>query len=216
MGKKNKEQEKYPWKILVLALVIALLASIVGTALTAQIFVRPGPQGEQGPQGLQGSQGEQGIQGVQGPQGFQGIAGVNGTDSILQILQNTNATQVDISSYNATQWYNISDFDSTMEITVNVQQNSKVFAQFSASHILAPPASIWIRIVVDNNYNSSMYILSVGPPASGTYKMSGHVEFLTDSLNAGSHTINVQFMREGAGSTELLDRTLTVMEVTAQ
>ena len=191
MGKKNKEQDKYTWKVLVLALVIGLLASVVGAAVTAQIFIKPGPQGEQGPPG---------------------IAGVNGTDSILQILQNRNATQVDTSSYTAMQWYNISDFDSAMKITINVQQNSKVFAQFSGSHTLEPPSSIWVRIVVDNNYNSSMCILSVGPPASGTYKMSGHIEFLTISLNAGSHTINVQFLRE-IGSPKLLDRTLTVIEI---
>ena len=202
---------------------IGLLASVVGAALTAQMFVKPGPQGEQGSQGLAGPQGEKGDKGdtgdigPQGEQGLPGIAGVNGTDSILQILQNRNATQVDVSSYNATQWYNMSDFDSAMKITINVQQNSKIFAQLSGSYTLERPASLWIRIVVDNNYNSSMCILSVGPSsASGTYKMSGHIEFLTGSLNAGSHTINVQFMREGAGSTELLDRTLTVMEVTAQ
>ncbi len=183
-------------KILILALVIGLLASIVGAALTAQIFIKPGPQGEQG---------------------LPGIAGVNGTDSILQILQNRNATLVDISAYTAMQWYNISDLDSTMKITINVQQNSKIFAQFSGSHTLERPASLWIRIVVDNNHNSSMYILYVGPSfASGAYKTSGHIEFLTDPLNAGPHTINVQFMREGAGSTELLDRTLTVMEITSQ
>jgi hypothetical protein len=62
-----------------------------------------------------------------------------------------------------------------------------------------------------------MCILSVAPSsASGTYKMSGHIEFLTDPLKTGSHTINVQFRREETGSTELLDRTLTVTEITAQ
>ena len=218
LEKKNREQEKYPWKILVLALVIALLASIVGTALTAQIFVKPGPQGEQGsqgPEGPQGSQGEQGIQGVQGPQGLQGIVGVNGTDSILQILQNSNATEIDTSGYTAAQWYNVSDVDPTMEITINIQQNSKIFAQFSSSQTLPAPANISIRIVVDNNYNSSMCILSLGPPASGTYTLSGHIEFLTTSLNAGSHIINLQFLREN-GSPVLLDRTLTVIEIAAE
>lgn len=196
---------------------IGLLASVVGAALTAQMFVKPGPQGEQGSQGEKGDKGDTGDIGPQGEQGLPGIAGVNGTNSILQILQNRNATQVDVSGYNATQWYNMSDFDSAMKITINVQQNSRVFAQLSGSYTLDRPASLWIRIVVDNNYNSSMCILYVGPSsASGAYKMSGHIEFLTDPLNAGSHTINVQFQREGAGSTELLDRTLTVMEITAQ
>jgi len=99
-----------------------------------------------------------------------------------------------------------------MEITINVQQNSKIFAQFSSTHEVEPPASIWVRIVVDNNYNSSTYICSTGPPASGVYKLLGHIEFLTNSLNAGSHTINVQFLTE-IGSPIILDRTLTVIEI---
>jgi len=210
LEKKNKKQEKYPWKELVLILVIALLASIIGTALTAQIFIRPGPQGEQGPQGSQGEQG------IQGPQGLQGIAGANGTDSILQILQNSNATEIDTSGYTAAQWYNVSDVDPTMEITINIQQNSKIFAQFSSSQTLSAPANISLRIVVDNNYNSSMCTLSLGPPASArAYALSGHIEFLTTLLNAGSHIINLQFLRE-TGSPVLLDRTLTVIEIAAE
>jgi len=105
--------------------------------------------------------------------------------------------------------------DPSMKITINVQQNSKIFAQFSSTHQLEPPESIWIRIVVDDNYNSSRYICSTGPPASGTYKMTGHIEFLTNSLNAGTHTINVQFLIE-SGSPDILDRTITVIEIASQ
>jgi len=217
LKEESKKQSKYTRDILILALVIGLLASVISAALTAQMFVKPGPQGEQGLAGPQGEKGDTGDIGPQGEQGLPGIAGVNGTNSILHILQNRNATQVDISSYNATQWYNMSDFDSAMKITINVQQNSRIFAQLSSSYTLERPSSIWIRIAVDNNYNSSLCILSIGPSsASGTYKTSGHIEFLTDPLNAGLHTINVQFQREGTGSTELLDRTLTVMEITVQ
>ena len=199
----EKKQDNYSWKLLVLILVIGLLAGVLGGVLSAQIFIKSGPQGEQGPQG------------ETGPQGPQGIPGVDGTNSILQTIQNRNDTQVEISGYTAMQWYNISDLDSAMEITINVQQNSKILAQFSSMHQLEPPASIWVRIVVDNNYNSSMYICSTGPPASGVYRMPGHIEFLTNSLNAGSHTINVQFLRE-TGSPTILDRTLTVIEIVSQ
>jgi len=111
--------------------------------------------------------------------------------------------------------HNMSDFDSSMKITINVQQNSKIFAQFSGTHTLEPPASVWVRIVVDNNYNSSTYICSTGPPASGTYTMTGHVELLTNPLNAGSHIIDVQFLVE-SGSPQILDRTLTVIEIASQ
>jgi hypothetical protein len=206
----KKKQDKYTWKILVLALVIGLLAGLLGAALSAQFFV--GPQGETGPQGPQGEQGPKGETGLQGPQG---IPGVDGTNSILQIIQKRNDTQVEISGYTAMQWHNISDIDSAMEITINVQQNSKILAQFSSTHHLEPPASILVRIVVDNTYNSTTYICSTGPPASGVYKIPGHIEFLTNSLNAGAHTINVQFLRE-TGSPIILDRTLTVIEIVSQ
>jgi len=112
------------------------------------------------------------------------------------------------------QWFNFSDLDSSMEIIINVQPDSKIFAQFSSTHRLEPPASIWVRIVVDGAYNSSIYVCSTGPPASGTYKIPGHIEFLTDSLNTGPHTVNVQFLRE-VGSPTTLERTLTVIEISA-
>jgi len=206
MKLEKKEQNKYAWKLLVLILVIGLLAGLVGGALSAQLFIKTGPQGEQGPQG------ETGLQGSQGPQG---IPGVDGADSILQMIQNSNDTQVELSGYTLMQWYNISDFDISMKITINVQQNSRMFAQFSSTHQLEPPETIWTRIVVDNNLNSSRYICSTGPPASGVYKMTGVIEFLTDSLNAGTHTVNVQFLIE-TGSPHILDRTLTVIEIASQ
>lgn len=197
-----KEQRKsyYGLRAMVLALIIGLIAGLLGAVLAAQVFIKPGPQGEQG------------IPGEQGPQGIAGTDGTDGIDSILQIFQNRNNTQVDISSYTAMDWNNFSVFDSAMEITLNVEQDSRIFAQFSCTSVLEPPASVWVRLVVDNAYNSCVSICSTGPPASGTYKVSGCVEFLTDILNAGWHTINVQFLRE-IGSPEVLDRTLTVLEV---
>jgi len=208
-------QDTQTWKFLVLALVIGFLAGILGTALFAQFLLKPGPrgpQGEQGLQGLTGPQGPQGLQGLEGPAGPQGIPGVNGTDAILQVLQSRNATEKDVSSYTASTWFNMSDFDASMNMTVSVQQNSRIFVQFSSTHSLSAPAGIRVRIVVDNNFNSSVYQCSIGPPSSGTYKIPRHVEFLTDSLNAGQHTVEVQSWRE-SGSPLILDRVLTVMEI---
>jgi len=205
-------QDTRAWKVLVLALVIGLLGGVLGAALTASLFVKPGPQGEQGPQGDQGLQGAQGLQGVQGLQGLQGISGTNGTDSILQILQNRNDTQENIGSYTAMLWFNMSEFDSSMKITINIQQNSKIFAQFSSTQSLSAPSSMWVRINVDNNYNSSTYKCAIGPPSPGVFIVPGHIEFLTNSLNSGQHTIYVQFLREN-GSPLVLDRTFTVMEI---
>ncbi len=203
---KKKEQDKYAWKLLVLVLVIGLLAGLVGGVLSAQVFIKPGPQGEEGPEGEQGSQ---------GPEGPQGIPGVDGTDSILQILQNRNDTQIDTINATMMQWYNLSDFDSSMKIIMNVQQNSRISAQFSGTHQLEATAYILVRIVVDNTHNSSTYMCSVGPPAAPRVSIPGHVEFLTNSLTAGPHTINVQFLIE-LGSSIILDRTLTVLEIASQ
>jgi hypothetical protein len=203
-------------------LVIGLLAGLIGAVLSAQFFIQPGPAGPQGEKGdegdmgdpgPQGAEGEQGVQGPQGMQGLQGISGINGTDSILQMIQKRNSTEVSIDNYNLTQWFNISDFDSSMSLIIDVQQDSRIFAQFSTSHTLEPPASIWVRIVVDGVLNSSKYECSTGPPASGTYKIPGHVEFLTDLLDAGLHTINVQFLRE-VGNPTINERTLTAIEIT--
>lgn len=227
MNRKDKEHVEYTrrwWWLVALAVVVGLLASLMSSVITAKVFIEPGPQGPQGPQGEPGSAGPQGEPGPAGPegekgdegdiglQGPEGVAGENGTDSVLQILQNMNNTEVDVSSYALMQWHNFSDFDSTMEITINVKQDSKIFVQFSSTHILDPPSSIWVRLVVDSLRNSSMYICATGPPASGTYKIPGHLEFLTDPLNAGSHTINAQFLRE-VGSPITLGRTLTVTEI---
>jgi hypothetical protein len=203
---------------LVLILVTGLLAGGVGATLSSQVFIKPGPQGPQGEQGSAGPQGVEGAQGQQGPtgpQGVQGLPGVNGSESIPQILQNRNETQVDISSYAEMRWYNFSDFDSSMEMAINVQQNSRIFAQFSGAQTLQPPASIWIRVTVDNNFNSSRYMCSLESHTSGT--MSAHIDFLTDPLNAGTHRVNVQFwIEEEPLNILILDRTLTVIEVASQ
>jgi len=190
---------------------------MLGTALIAPLIGVTGPQGPPGPEGSQGPQGLQGTQGTQGPQGpagVQGASGTNGTDAILQIFQRRNNTQVDVSSYALMQWFNMSTFDSSMRMTINIQGNSRIHIEFSATHYLPSPGSIWVRIVVDNVYNSSVYRCSSLAPASGVFNMPGNVEFLTDPLSAGQHTIEVQFLRE-TGSPQILDRTFTVTEITS-
>lgn len=209
-----ESQDTRTWKIVVLALVIGLLGGAVGGALIAPLFANPGSQGPQGSQGEQGPVGPQGAQGLQGAQGPQGISGINGTDAILQIIQNRNYTDVDIEPYFLMQWFNMSDFDSSMKMTVSVQQNSKILVQFSSSHTLSSGASVLVKVVVDNMYNSSVYkASSPSPPSSGTYSFPSHIEFLTAPLSSGMHTIEIQFQRDADGPSTLLDRTLTATEV---
>jgi hypothetical protein len=45
---------------------------------------------------------------------------------------------------------------------------------------------------------------SVGSSSTGIMTLSNHIEFLTDSLNSGLHTINLQILREN-GSPTILD-----------
>lgn len=203
-----KVEGGFTWKIVVIILLIALLSGAVGAALSAQFFIKPGPIG---PQGAEGDQGDVGPTGQQGPQG---VPGVNGTDTILQLVQKRNDSEMDISNFTLGQWFNISEIDLSMEIVIGVRQDSKILIQFSTSHRLEPPAVIMVRIVVDGTYNSSRYVCSTGPPASGTYVIPGHVEFLTDSLSDGLHSVNVQFLRQ-EGSPITLDRTLTAIEISA-
>ncbi len=170
------------------------------------LLTEPGPEGPQGEQGLEGPQGPQ------GPQGERGFPGIDGNDTILQILQSRNDTQEDTGGYTEGQWFNMSEFDSSMRMIISVQNNSRIFAQFSGTHYLSSPASIWIRIVVDNSYNSSEYMCSILSPGSGPYRLPGHIELLTNPLDQGLHTVDVQFHRE-TGSPLILTRTLTVMEI---
>ncbi len=216
------------------ALAILLITSIVlgfiGGATGSFLFAEPGPQGEQGPPGKDGQngldgaqgnagpvgpQGEQGIpgpQGEQGPPGLQGSPGTDGSNSIIQTVQNKNTTIQNTQSYTSMQWINMSEVDPMMMININVQQNSRLMIQFSASISIDPPGSLQTRIVVDNNYNSTVSMNSVGSSSTGIMKFPCHVEFLTDPLDSGLHIINLQILREN-GSPIILDRTLTIMEI---
>jgi len=195
-------------KFVALALILGLLGGLLGGTVGIRILV---PSGSVGPKGDKGDTGDTGPQGTTGAQG---VPGVNGTDSVIQMVQQRNDSQIDTTTFNATRWYNLSIVDPSMRFIMTVQQGSRIFVQFSGVQRLSPPASIWVRIVVDNVLNSSRYICSTGPPASGTYTIPGHVEFLAASLSAGQHTVDVQFYKE-TGNPFMFDRTLTVMELSA-
>ena len=128
------------------------------------------------------------------------------------LIQSRNTTIFETQSYGTMQWVNMSDLDSTMMININVQQNSKLLIQFSASISINGPASLQTRIVVDNNYISTVSKNSVGSSSTGIMTLSNHIEFLTDPLNSGAHIINLQILREN-GSPTILDRTITIMEI---
>jgi hypothetical protein len=203
-----ESMESFTWKVMVVVLVIGLIGGIISAALIAPYFLKAGAQGATGATGAQGPQG------LQGPQGAQGDPGVDGTDGILQVLQNTNATLLSVGSTPMWTWINMSNFDASMRMAVDVQENSKLFVQFSASHTLSSGASISVRVVVDNVYNSTTYTAASSNPSSVTSTFPGHVEFLTGSLSSGQHTIEVQFQRNVGGASTILERALTTTEIT--
>jgi len=216
---------------LAILLMVSIILGLIGGVTSSFLAAKPGPQGEQGPPGKDGVDGQDGSQGPvgpagpqgehglpgpegeQGPQGVQGIPGTDGSNSVIQAIQNKNTTILDTQSYTSMQWANISDLDSTMMININVQQNSRLIIQFSASISIDPPGSLQTRIVLDNNYNSTVSKNSVSSSSTGIITFPNHIEFLTDPLNSGSHTINLQILREN-GSPIILDRTFTVIEIT--
>ncbi len=211
-------------KSFTIVLIAALIMGLIGGIIGGYLFAKPGPAGADGLQGIQGIAGADGAQGTTGQQGpagetgaagasgAQGAPGANGNNSILQIVQTRNTTAQNIVNFTAAQWFNMSTFDSSMAVTMNVRANSKLLIQFSTTAFLEPPGAISMRVVVDNLINSTITIASVGPPSAGTYSLPSYVEFLTDALTSGSHTVRVQFLRE-TGSPILLERTLTVMEI---
>ena len=168
-----------------------------------------GPQGIQGEQGVQGEIGPQGVQGEQGPQGIQGEPGLNGTNSIEQVLTNQNLTQTTFAEkdYNVSVWYNMTVFDSSMSMTVDVSDQSRILAEFATSVFLSSDAMNF-RIVIDNQYFSFVCYASSSPNVNQPVQ----VKILTGPLSAGQHTIDVQFCRI-EGNPTVLDRALFVTEL---
>jgi len=169
-----------------------------------------GTTGPQGIQGFQGPVGSQGIPGYNGSQGIQGEPGLNGTNSIQQVLQSQNVTAASLGTYNAARWYNMSEFDSSMRLTINVNDQSRILAEFATS-VYQSNAAIRFRIVVDNQYVSTTCYAGLGTSTPTQY-MPVQVKILTGALSAGQHTIDVQFYRV-SGLPTLMDRSLFVTEL---
>lgn len=210
-------------RITLLAVVVALVFGLVSGFVGAYMFAIPGPQGLQGDQGIQGvvgsqgpqgGQGDQGIQGDQGEQGIQGEPGLNGINSIIQVIQGQNVTPASLEAYSLTQWYNMSVFDSSMTLTIDIQSGSRICAEFLSTATFTN-SEVWLRIVVDNQHTSTIcYVGCFEVPSSPTLHLPIQVKILTDTLPAGTHTVDVQFYRFN-GSPTLLDRCLYVTELAA-
>ena len=208
---------------LVLIVVVALISGLIFGLVGAYIFARSGPQGIQGEQGVKGDVGPQGIQGVQGYNGSQGIQGerglqgiqgepgFNGTNTIQQMLVSQNLTSVNLdASYNLTQWYNFSAFDSSMRTTLNINDQSRILTEFATTLSLSN-SGVWLRIVIDNQYFSTVCRASTSP----NQDLPIYVKILTGSLPAGEHVIEVQFYRVN-GITTLSDRSIYMTELPAE
>ena len=227
--------------VVILALAFGLLSGLVGSFVFAKPGVQgeqgiqgiqgetgpqglqgeqgpqgiPGVQGEQGIQGIQGIQGEQGIQGIQGevgPQGIQGQPGLDGSDSIIQVINSQSVSSASIGSYTANEWNNMSIFDESMRLTIDVQSGSQVFVEFLSSISVTSAGTVSLRIVVDNQLYGIVYTAGITGVPAVTITFPAQVKILTEALSAGQHTIEVQFLRS-AGSPIVLERALYVMEI---
>ncbi len=181
-----------------------------GATGPAGIAGETGPQGPAGEIGLPGEQGVQGEQGSAGEPGLPGEQGLNGTNTVQQMIQNQNASSASIGAYNVNTWYSMAVFDSSMNQVISINDKSSINAEFTGSVYLSNSAS-WFRIVIDNQYYSTIcYAGLLGPTAPSVY-MPVHLNILVTALSAGEHTIEVQFFRVN-GVPTLLDRSLTVAE----
>jgi len=212
-------------KGLVLIVVVALISGLIFGLVGAYIFAKPGPQGIQGGQGAKGdigqqgiqgeqgyngSQGIQGIDGAQGLQGIQGEPGLNGTNTIQQMLVSQNLTSSILDAvYSSAQWYNLSVFDTSMRTTLNINDQSRILVEF-ATTISLSNSGVWFKIVVDNQYVSTVCRASTSP----NMDLPIYVKILTGSLSAGEHVIEVQFYRVN-GITTILDRSIYMTELPA-
>jgi hypothetical protein len=208
-------------KIILLTVVVALIVSLISGIAGAYVIAKPGPQGpqgDQGPPGATGSLGPQGIQGIPGSQGIQGIPGpqgdpgVNGSDSLIQLISSHNVTTASLDAYTVGQWFNLSSFDSSMSVSITVQDGSRICAEFLSSVELSTVGAISLRIVVDNQFNSTVVTAGIYSGPTLTLTMPIHVKILTDVLPGGEHTIDIQFLRE-AGAPLLMERSIVVTEI---
>jgi hypothetical protein len=180
---------------LVMIFIAALLVGLVGGIIGAAFFAKTGPAGPQGVQGVQG------------------VSGLDGTDAILQVIQSQNATEMSLgAAYTLDQWYSMSVADDSMRLTMNVQDQSRIYAEFMSSVYLANVASMHLRIVVDNQINSTICKVGIPTPSAVDVNLPAQVKIVTSALPAGQHTIDVQFLRED-GTPLILDRSLVVMEL---
>ena len=94
-----------------------------------------------------------------------------------------------------------------MSMTINVYDQSRIFAEFAASVSLSNSGA-WFRIVVDGQYISTVCYTSSSPGMN----LPVQVKILTDNLTAGEHSVDVQFYRTN-GISILLDRSLYITEL---
>lgn len=214
------------WNAVIVLVVIGLIAGLLGGILGDLFFVQPGPEGPiglQGPQGIQGEEGPQGETGptgatgpqgptgAQGPQGIQGEPGLDGTNTIQQVLQSQNLTHNSLDAFTAAQWHNMSVFDGSMSLTIDVNDQSRILAEFLTSAYLTD-SEVRFRIVVDNQYVSADSYTGLLGPSSPSISAAVQAKFLTGPLSAGQHRVDVQFYVV-TGQLTVMDRSLYLTEL---
>jgi hypothetical protein len=223
-------------KPVVIFITIALVGGFLGGLLTTSFIANansqviqgePGPQGPKGDTGdtgatgatgatgETGAMGEKGAEGPQGSAGAQGPQGVNGYNSVIQMVEGQNVTFAPLTvAYTLHQWYNMSIFDGSMKLIIDVQNQSRICAEFIGSVGLTSPCSGWFRLAVDSQLYSIICVAAVDITGSQTVSqyVPIQVKVLTGPLSEGQHTVEVEFLRE-TGTPTVLGRSLFVTEL---
>lgn len=99
-----------------------------------------------------------------------------------------------------------------MSVSINVQDGSRICAEFLSSVELSTAGAISMRIVIDNQLNSTIINAGILSGPTVTMTMPIQVKILTDALPGGEHTIEIQFLRD-AGAPILMERSVFVTEI---
>jgi hypothetical protein len=101
-----------------------------------------------------------------------------------------------------------------MSASINVQNGSRICAEFLSSVELSTVGAISLRIVVDNQVHSTVVSAEILSGPTVTLVLPIYVKIMTDPLPGGEHTIEIQFFRD-AGAPILRERSIFVTEIVA-
>jgi hypothetical protein len=167
------------------------------------------------PRGPQGPEGPQGPQGPQGPAGPAGPAGVASPGYIAQVASQTSNSATTTSSTSFVDLPN-----STQTMTVPTGQTARLYVFFTAESACYGGAGSQfcnVRATVDGTElgpvsSNFSFSSNEGGTATTNYRESGAVARVSGTLNAGDHTVKIQYRTSAGATTFRLDNWALVIQ----